>query len=321
MRRCLTAVISALVAASALAACGADGDTYDLTARFPSAVALYEDSDVLVMGVPVGSVESVTVDGDSILVDMKIRNGVPLPADVIASIHPSSLIGERNVILSPAWKPGDETLPEGTELAENRTRVPVEPDDALQSITDLLSALEPDSVARLFEEGSQALDGNGATINSTLLQLSQLIPYLAEQDDELVAISADVNALADVVRARDDEIGTMLDNFATVATALAAERDQIISFVENLASLARQGQILLTAYETTLPESLDVLGSVALTVQANASSVAELLQSFDGFGTGVVEAYDPVHHTLRAKIYIQQSLMKPFEDLLGALGL
>lgn len=319
MRR-LASVLAALVAGSLLAACGGDS-TYALTARFPSAVALYEDSDVLVMGVSIGSVTDVVIDGGTVLVEMQIDEGVPLPADVTASIVPSSLIGERNIVLGPAWKPGDDRLAAGADIPMERTMVPVEPDDALQSITELLEALEPESVARLFEEGSQALDGNGQTINNTLLQLSQLLPYLAEQDDELVAISGDVHALAEVVRARDDEIGRLLDDFATVSSALAEERDAIIAFVESLASLAREGRALLTAFETTLPKDLDVLGSVALTVQANASAVQELLQSFDGFGNGVIDAYDPENHTLQGRIYVQESLIKPFEDLLGALGL
>src|SRR5690606_9891074 len=101
---------AAALAGSLLTGCGGGAGTYELSARFPSAVALYEDSDVLVMGVSVGTVESVTIDGDSILVDMKIRDDVPLPADVTATIHPASLIGERNVILGPAWKPGDDEL-------------------------------------------------------------------------------------------------------------------------------------------------------------------------------------------------------------------
>lgn len=324
MMRRLSALVLTILTAASLAGCGGDGGTYQLTARFPSAVALYEDSDVLVMGVTVGRVTDVEVDGDSVLVTMRIDDHVPLPVDIVASIMPSSLIGERNVILSPPWKPGDERLDPNSDDANipmGRARVPVEPDDALESITELLTALDPDSVARLFEEGSQALDGNGATINATLLQLSQLVPYLAEQDDEMMAIAEDVNALAEVVRARDDEIGRLLDDFATVATALADERDEIISFVENLASLAREGRMLLTAYETTLPNALDVLGSVAMTVRANADSVSELLQSFDGFGSGVIEAFDPVTNTLTGKIYVQDSLLKPFEDLLAALGI
>lgn len=318
MRR-LLAGLTVIVAAASLTSCGSAAGGYDLTARFPSAIALYEDSDVLVMGVTVGTVTAVTIDDDSILIDMRIDDNVPLPADVTASIVPSSLIGERNVVLAPAWQPGMAKLAPGAAIPMERTIVPIEPDDALKAITDLLQALDPDSVARLFDEGARALDGNGRTINQTLLQLSQLLPYLAEQDDELVAIAGDINALADVVRARDDQIGKLLDDFAIVADTLAAERQQIVGFIEQLASLAREGRALLTAYEVTLPQDLATLAEVSLTVQANAESVQQLVNSFSGFGAGVIDAYDAERHTLDARIFTSRSLSEPLTKLLEAL--
>ncbi len=318
--RAIRVLVAALVGIAGLAGCsGGGGDTYQVTARFPEAIALYEDSDVKVMGVPIGTVTDIEIDGDAILVTMEIDADAPLPADAVASILPVSLIGERVITFSPAWKPGDERLAPGTELPPERSLIPVEPDEALASITELLTSLRPESIARILDEGAAALDGNGRTINATLLELSQLIPYLAQQDDEFSALADDIGSLADVVRARDDEIAALLEDFATVADVLAEERQEIIDFVESLASLSRQGRALLTAYEVTLPEDLDTVAEIALTVQANADSLNETLTSFIGVQNGVLDAFVEDRNTIAVRGIVSQSTLSMLLPLLDAL--
>lgn len=315
--RCIGAALTAAILFVSTG-CSSGNDTYQVTARFPEAIALYEGSDARVMGVPIGTVTDVTIDGDAILVTMEIDADAPLPADATVSILPVSLIGERVINFSPAWKPGDERLAAGAAIPAERTVVPVEPDQALSSITELLTSLKPESVARILSEGASALDGNGDTINATLLELSQLIPYLAEQDDEFSALAEDIGTLADVVRAREDEIAALLDDFATVSTIIAEERDQIVGFVEALASLSRQGTALLTAYEVTIPEDLDTVAQVALTIQANSDAVQQTLLSFVGVQTGLLDSFIEERGTIHARVTLSQSVL---ENLLPVLDL
>ncbi len=318
IRRPLAAALVLVTVCLALASCSSGGSTYTIQARFPRAVALYDQSAVLVMGVRVGQVTSIEIDGDGIAVTMEIDEDVPLADDVTAAIVPASLIGERNVALGPAWQPGDGRLADDDVIPLDRTIIPVEPDEALESVTNLLQSLDPESVRALLDSGSKALDGNGVTINRTLVELSQLLPYLAEQDDELLALAGDVNVLADAVRSRDQQIGKLLDDFATVTDAVAEERESIKRFFNAIASLSAQGKALLTAYEVTLPEDLDTLATVALTVQVNSEAVSQALQSINGFKDGVFDAYNPETKTIRARVNVQQSGLDP---LLAAVDL
>jgi len=252
---------------------------------------------------------------------LRVDDDVPIPADATAAIVPSSLIGERTIVLGPAWRPGDRRLADGDVIPVERTLIPVEPDDALQSVTELLESLDPQSVQRLLSEGAGALDGNGATLNSALGELARLLPWLADQDDELLALAAEVGVLADVIRARDTEVGQLLRDFALVSDALAQERQSIARFLGSLTSLTLQGEALLSAYETSLPEDLDTLASVALTVQANAGAVRQLVLSLREFQIGTIEAYDPETGSVRARVNTSQTLLNPIIEILLALGL
>lgn len=316
------ALLAVAAGALALPSCGGGGSPgYEVTASFSRAVALYEGADVLVMGIDVGDVRAIEIVGDGIDVTMSVDEEVPLPADATAAIVPSSLIGERTVVLGPAWREGDGELADGDRIPLERTIIPVEPDEALESVTELLQSLDPESVRRLLDEGAGALDGNGATLNQALGELAQLIPYLAEQDDELLALAGDVNVLADVIRARDTEVGDLLDDFAAVSGALAEERESLARFLTSLTSLTLQGEGLLAAYETTLPEDMDTLAAVALTVKANGGSLRQLLLSLREFQVGVIDAYDPSNQSVRARVYTSQTVLSPIMEILLELGL
>ena len=89
------------LAAGSSAAAAAEG--YHLTAYFESAVGLYPHGDVSIMGVGIGTVDAVEIEDTHVRVEMTIDADVPLPADVQATIEPLQLIGERNVVLFPAW--------------------------------------------------------------------------------------------------------------------------------------------------------------------------------------------------------------------------
>jgi phospholipid/cholesterol/gamma-HCH transport system substrate-binding protein len=320
-RLLLAAALLVVPGVLGLAGCGGSASGYEVTARFSRAVALYKGADVLVMGIAVGEVTAVEIAGDVIEVVLRVDDDVPVPADATAAIVPSSLIGERTVVLGPAWRTGDRRLADGDVIPVERTIIPVEPDDALESVTELLQSLDPDSVRRLLSESAGALEGNGATLNSALGELARLLPWLADQDDELLALAAEVGVLADVIRARDTEVGQLLRDFALVSDALAQERQSIARFLGSLTSLTLQGEALLSAYETSLPEDMDTLASVALTVRANAGAVRQLVLSLREFQVGTIEAYDPATGSVRARVNTSQTLLNPIIEILLALGI
>jgi phospholipid/cholesterol/gamma-HCH transport system substrate-binding protein len=99
---------------------------YHVTARFTSVSGLKQGASVEVAGVQVGQVEKIILDTSSTLatVRMKIREGVPLCADVIASVKTSGLIGDKYISLSPG---GSEIrLKDGDLITETESSVDLE---------------------------------------------------------------------------------------------------------------------------------------------------------------------------------------------------
>src|SRR3954470_14661670 len=155
------ALVMTLVA-SGCSPFGGGGGTYHLTAYFPRAVALYKSSQVRVLGLPAGTVDSVEVEGTRVKVTMSIHNDIPVPKDVEALIAPQSLIGERYVQLSPAWRNGEDKAPDGMQIA--KTVIPVEPDEALAELKKFIDSLDPQGLGSLINNLSHPLHGPERTL-------------------------------------------------------------------------------------------------------------------------------------------------------------
>ena len=82
-------VVAALVVAALVAFVFDGGRQKTLTAEFPRTVSLYVGSDVRVLGVPVGKVDSVTPSGTQVRPSSGIRD-TPWPAATSASTVPKS---------------------------------------------------------------------------------------------------------------------------------------------------------------------------------------------------------------------------------------
>ena len=73
---------------------------------FTSAVGLYPGDDVRIVGVPVGTVDSIEPRATDVKVTMSVKDGVKVPADAKALIIAPNLVSARFVQLTPAYTGG-----------------------------------------------------------------------------------------------------------------------------------------------------------------------------------------------------------------------
>ncbi|MCR6654837.1 MAG: outer membrane lipid asymmetry maintenance protein MlaD [Opitutus sp.] len=100
-------------------------DTYVVKARFSNIGGLNTGSSVVISGVTVGRIESISLDQNfAAIVELRIRKDVQLPSDTIASIRTSGLIGDKFLALSPGGD--EETIPPGGLITETESAVDLE---------------------------------------------------------------------------------------------------------------------------------------------------------------------------------------------------
>ncbi len=103
------------------------GNYYRITAGFDSVSGLKKGARVEVAGVEVGAVENITLSkasGDRADVTLKIKDGVKLPDDVIASVRTSGIIGDKFIKLKPGGS--DKLLKEGSKISDTESAIDIE---------------------------------------------------------------------------------------------------------------------------------------------------------------------------------------------------
>src|SRR3984957_17868061 len=206
------AVVFAAIAAIALvvvAIPAKDGRPLTVTAQFEDAVGLYAGNAVSVLGMQVGKVTSVAPKDGYVEVKLEINRGVAIPADVQAVTVSTSILTDRHVELTPAYRFGP-TLKDGDVLSLPRTRTPVEFDRTLAMADKLSRALGGNGqgqgpVADLVGIGTQIPSGSGQDIKAALDQLTAALRLSTDNGAATKEnIQAIANSLADLTQAATD---------------------------------------------------------------------------------------------------------------------
>ena len=192
-------IIVALLAAAAVVMFRGE-ERKTLTAHFPRTVSIYEGSDVRVLGVPIGTVDTVTPSGTDVVVTMSYDAETEVPANAEAVIIAPSIVGDRFVQLTPVYEEG-EMLADGAMLTEDQTAMPLELDQIYSSMDDLTVALGPKGANRngalsdLLETTAANFDGQGEHFNKTIHDFSKFTDTLDSNKEELFGSAARARAL------------------------------------------------------------------------------------------------------------------------------
>ena len=97
-------------------------DTYPLFARFTSVQGLRDGSSVEMLGIDIGRVQKLTMDQQKQLavVEFRIKKGIKIYDDAIASIKTEGLIGDRYVSIDPGGA-SDVLLKPGGVITETES--------------------------------------------------------------------------------------------------------------------------------------------------------------------------------------------------------
>lgn len=325
-RRGRAALVVSAMAGVVLASCAGSGDDMmTVTAMFDSAVGVYETGDVVVLDHPVGTVEEVDLDGDGVRVEMRVRRDVPLPADVHAAIESQTVLGERSIVLFPAWnaqleRSGAARLADGDVIPPERTELPVEPDEALQSFNELLSSLNPDAVGGLVSDGAQILDGRGQRIGASIDAVADLTETLAAVDEPMLRAAESFNQVAGTLNQRDAQLRSLIDDFGVATGVLADERAQIETMLSSLVGLTGEMRGILETHGERLPDMIATLVATLEVVETNADTIPALTSTLPGVAESFEAAYKPElgGFFLKAALYpIVDTVVKQLLDQVG----
>jgi phospholipid/cholesterol/gamma-HCH transport system substrate-binding protein len=274
-----------------------------VTGMFSRAVGLYPGSDVRVLGVPIGTVTSVTPKGDHVAVELEYDAAIKVPATAKAAVVAPSLVSDRYVQLLPAYTSGP-VMSSGATIALDHTAVPVELDRISQSLDDLMVALGPQgankngALSRLLDTGARNLEGEGTAIHDTNRDLSLALQTLAGGKNDLFSTVKNLQSFTSTLATNDVQVRRLNADLASVSDQLAGERGDLAAALKNLAIALTETSTFVRDNRAVLKTDVDQLTAVTTTIARQRDTLAESLKNAPATVSNLQIAYNPTSGTL-----------------------
>lgn len=294
-RRFLSAVVATVAGSVLLTGC--DFDVYQLPlpggtsvddpitvqAEFADVLDLVPKSTVKINDVSVGQITDVELEGEHAVVTMEIPEDSGLPANAIAEIRQTSLLGEKFVSLeAPEDGPSSEPLADGDVITLESTGRNPEVEEVLGAMSLLLNGGGVAQLKTISSELNKALEGREGTARSVLEQIRQFMGQLDENKQDIVDAIESVNDLAVSVRRQQDSIDSALDELPSALESLDQQRDDLVTMLQKLSELGDVGVRVIQASKQGTIDTLEQLNPV-LTELGNAGDA--FVKSFHVFLT------------------------------------
>jgi phospholipid/cholesterol/gamma-HCH transport system substrate-binding protein len=286
LRHRLPALVAALVAVALLAGCQYNGasdlplpggataghDTYKLSAVFDNVQQLVKQGSVQVNNADVGSVDAIKViqtkHGPKALVKMSVRKDVKLPANTVATLKQTTLLGEKFVALGapPGAKPHGHLKP-GTRLTSGNTLAYPDVEQVFGLLASVLNGGGLQKVRTITTQLNDALTGHEQDVRSLLKRLNTFVGGLDDNKSQVVRALNGLDHLSTTLAKQKQTIATALTDIGPGLKVLANQRAQLVALLQGLSHLGQVATKVINASEDNTAASLrklqPILGKLA----------------------------------------------------------
>ncbi|MFD7051048.1 MCE family protein [Streptomyces mirabilis] len=225
-----------------------DGHAYHVTVEFRDVLDLVPQSAVKVNNVTVGAVEKVELDGWHARVRLRVADSVKLPANAVAELRQTSMLGEKYVALSaPTGTAPMGRLGDGDRIPLSRSGRNPEIEEVLSALSALLNGGGVAQLKTITVELNKALDGRENRVRSLLKELNTFIGGLDDQRKDIVHALEAVDRLAGRLGKEKKTIAQAVDTMPPALKVLADQRRDLTRMLTALSKLGTTGTKVVNA--------------------------------------------------------------------------
>jgi phospholipid/cholesterol/gamma-HCH transport system substrate-binding protein len=234
---------------------GSDAVVYHV--QIANIATLESNSPVLMNDVVIGSVGKMQVQDWHADVDISVKPDVVIPANAVASVGQTSLLGSMHLALNPP--PGQQPtgkLPPGSTIGLNDASTYPTTEQTLSSLSVVVNAGGLGQFGDIVHTFNQALSGREQDWRDLFTQLNQFIGTLDQQRQSLVATIEALNRIASTFAGRRDSINQALQRIPRALAVLDRTRPQLTTALTKLGKFSDTANKLVNDTQTDLVNNL-----------------------------------------------------------------
>ena len=218
---------------------------------------LESNSPVMIDDVVVGSVGKLGVHNWVADVEVRVRPDVAVPANAVATIGQTSLLGSMHVALDPPLgEPPSGRLQPGSTIALNRSSTYPSTEQTLSSLSVVVNAGGLGQIGDFIHSTATALSGREGEIRELITRLDTFVGTVDEQRDRFNASIQALDRLTNTLAAQKDDITDALRTVPPALDVLLAERARFVTAMQKLGEFSDIATELVNTTQDDLVKNL-----------------------------------------------------------------
>ncbi|WP_370946117.1 MCE family protein [Amycolatopsis sp. cg5] len=300
--KALVLVLGAVAAVATSSCAAVEAPHITVKAQFRDAVGLYVGNDVAMLGIPIGKVTKIEPRGMSVQVELELDADAKVPAGAGAVTVSPSVVTDRHVELTPAYR-GGPTLRDGDLIPLERTRTPVEIDRVLKAVDTLAGELTKTGVLKdATDVAADNLAGSGDKIRATVEALSGAVDTMTGKRDALTGLIKNVDTLTKAAADNQAVITSFTQNLTQASELFAKDAPSLGEALTRLNGLLDEAVSLIGENRDTAQNTLRSLKITTGTLSDHTRQLAESADVLPLLFQNLANAADPTTGQLRVHI-------------------
>jgi len=214
---------------------GRGAGSFVVQAQMPDVNNLQQNSRVRVADVTVGNVTKIQRQDWHALVTMRLNADVDLPANAIAKLGQTSLLGSQHIELAPPTDgPPQGKLHEGSLIPLGHSDLYPTTEQTLAALSAVLNGGGIGQLGDITEAFSTAFRGREKDVRSLIEQLDRFTAYLNDQTGDIIAAAESLNRLVGQLAEQQPVVDRALKTIPDALAVLNEQRDKLIDAADQL---------------------------------------------------------------------------------------
>jgi len=228
--------------------------------EIPNVGTMESNSPVMINDVVVGSVGTMRVQGWHADVEISVKPDVVIPANVVASVGQTSLLGSMHLALNtPLGQPGTGRLQPGATIPLSRSSAYPSTEQTLSSLGAVVNGGGLGQIEEIIHNFSAALSGREGAVRDLLTRLDTFVGTLDQQRDNIVASIQALNRLAGTFADQRDVLTQALRKIPPALDVLIKERPRFTAALDKLRVFSNTATRLINDSQADLVKNLENL--------------------------------------------------------------
>jgi phospholipid/cholesterol/gamma-HCH transport system substrate-binding protein len=253
--------------------------------QFSDTGGLSKNDKVRIAGVDVGTVESVKIDGDHVV--MKFSTGThTIGTKSRLAIKTETILGKKVLEIEPR---GTEVLRPNGVLPLGQSTTPYQIYDAFFDVTKAAAGWDIDTVKRSLNVLSHTIDQTYPHLSAALDGVAKFSDTIGKRDEQLKHLLAEAKKVASVLGDRSRQINTLLVNTQALLATFNQRGRAIEALLVNVSAFSTQVQGLIND-NPNLHHLLEQLRTVTDILVKHKQDLVSVLTTLRNYTAALSEA-------------------------------